>query len=72
MLAGELVSRGANPSEAGYELYERETEGKLRLLQHFLASLRLEAGGRICVGQAPLLVCAFHSGVRGRSALSMA
>jgi phosphoesterase RecJ-like protein len=51
VLAGELVSRGANPSEAGYELYERETEGKLRLLQHFLASLRLEAGGRICVGR---------------------
>jgi phosphoesterase RecJ-like protein len=53
MLAGELVARGANPSEAGYELYERETEGKLRLLQHFLASLKLECGGRVCIGTLP-------------------
>jgi phosphoesterase RecJ-like protein len=51
LLAGELVARGAQPAEAGYELYERESEGKLRLLQHFLASLRLECGGRICVGR---------------------
>ncbi|MCX6951510.1 MAG: bifunctional oligoribonuclease/PAP phosphatase NrnA [Verrucomicrobia bacterium] len=51
LLAGELVARGANPAEAGYQLYERETEGKLRLLQHFLASLRVESGGRVCVGR---------------------
>lgn len=50
LLAGELVARGADPAEAGYELYERETEGKLRLLQQFLASLKLECGGRACVG----------------------
>jgi phosphoesterase RecJ-like protein len=49
-LAGELVARGASPSEAGYELYERESAGKLRLLQNFLASLSMEFGGRICVG----------------------
>ncbi|MDO8542744.1 MAG: bifunctional oligoribonuclease/PAP phosphatase NrnA [Opitutaceae bacterium] len=53
MLAGELVARGAKPAEAGYELYERETEGKLRLLQHFLASLKLECGGRACIGTLP-------------------
>src|SRR5581483_421148 len=53
VLAGELVARGANPADAGYELYERETEGKLRLLQHFLASLRLECNGRVCVGILP-------------------
>ena len=53
VLAGELVARGASPVEAGFELYERETEGKLRLLQRFLASLRLECGGRICVGTLP-------------------
>jgi phosphoesterase RecJ-like protein len=53
VLAGELVARGACPAEAGYQLYERETEGKLRLLQHFLASLRLECGGRVCVGILP-------------------
>ena len=53
VLAGELVARGADPSEAGYQLYERETEGKLRLLQHFLASLKLECGGRVCIGILP-------------------
>ena len=50
VLAGELVSRGASPAEAGDELYERETPGRLRLLQRFLASLSLECGGRVCIG----------------------
>ena len=50
VLAGELVARGASPSVAGYELYERETPGRLRLLERFLASLRLECGGRVAVG----------------------
>jgi phosphoesterase RecJ-like protein len=53
VLAGELVARGADPSEAGYELYERESSGKLQLLQRFLASLNLECGGRICIGTLP-------------------
>jgi len=53
LLAGELVARGAAPAEVGFELYERETPGKLRLLQRFLASLRLEAGGRLCLGVLP-------------------
>jgi phosphoesterase RecJ-like protein len=53
VLAGELVARGAKPAEAGYQLYERETEGKLRLLQRFLASLKLECGGRACIGILP-------------------
>lgn len=51
MLAGELVARGAKPAIVGFQLYERETEGKMRLLQHFLASLRLECGGRVCIGR---------------------
>ncbi len=50
VLAGELVARGARPAEAGFEIYERESQGKLRLLQQFLASLRLECGGRVCIG----------------------
>jgi phosphoesterase RecJ-like protein len=50
VLAGELVARGANPSEAGAQLYERETVAKMRLLQHYLASLRIECGGRVCIG----------------------
>ncbi len=53
VLAGELVARGANPAQAGYELYERETKGKLNLLQHFLTSLRLECDGRVCIGTLP-------------------
>ena len=53
VLAGELVARGAHPADAGFELYERETEGKLKLLQRFLASLRLECGGRVCIGTLP-------------------
>jgi len=53
LLAGERVARGAHPAEAGFELYERETVGKLHLLQRFLSSLRLESGGRICIGILP-------------------
>ena len=53
LLAGELVARGASPAEAGYELYERESPGKLRLLERFLVSLRMECGGRACVGILP-------------------
>lgn len=53
VLAGELVARGASPPEAGYELFERESEGKLRLLQTFLASLTMEFGGRVCIGTLP-------------------
>lgn len=49
-LAGELVARGASPPVAGFELFERESEGKLRLLQSFLASLTMEFGGRVCMG----------------------
>lgn len=49
-LAGELVARGAQPAEAGFQLYERESEAKLRLLQEFLSSLRLECGGRVAIG----------------------
>ncbi len=53
VLAGELVSRGASPAQAGYELYERESLGKLRLLERFLSSLLLGAGGRVCIGTLP-------------------
>ena len=49
-LAAELVARGADPVEAGFELYEREPAGKMQLLQRFLASLEMHAGGRICIG----------------------
>ena len=54
LLAGELVARGASPAEAGHELYERESHGHFKLLQRFLASMRFECGGRVCVGFLPL------------------
>jgi phosphoesterase RecJ-like protein len=53
LLAAELLARGAKPARAGYELYERETAGKLQLLQRFLASFRFECGGRVCIGVLP-------------------
>jgi phosphoesterase RecJ-like protein len=49
-LAAELVARGAVPALAGQELYERESFGKLKLLQHYIGSLKLECGGRVCIG----------------------
>ena len=49
-LASELVARGADPAEAGYEIYERESWGKLQLLQAFLATLKLECDNRACIG----------------------
>jgi phosphoesterase RecJ-like protein len=53
VLAAELVALGASPAVASAELYEQETAGKLQLLQRFLASFRLECGGRVCIGVLP-------------------
>ncbi|MBA3850292.1 MAG: DHH family phosphoesterase [Opitutus sp.] len=52
-LAGELTGLGANPALAGAELFERESYGKLRLLHHFIGSLKFECGGRVCIGVLP-------------------
>jgi phosphoesterase RecJ-like protein len=52
-LAAALVAAGADPARAGLELYERETFGKLQLLQHFLVSLETFAEGRVCIGHLP-------------------
>lgn len=52
-LSAELMGHGADPSIAGQELYERESFGKLKLLQYYISSLKLEAGGRICIGMLP-------------------
>ncbi|GAB5560538.1 MAG: bifunctional oligoribonuclease/PAP phosphatase NrnA [Synoicihabitans sp.] len=49
-ISAELMARGADPVEAGYELYEREPAGKMQLLQHFLASFEMYAENRICLG----------------------
>lgn len=53
MMAAELVALGAHPADVGGEIYEKESAGKLQLLQRFLASLKLECGGRVCVGVLP-------------------
>jgi phosphoesterase RecJ-like protein len=53
VLAGQLVARGASPSEVGYQIYERETAGKMQLLQRFIASLRFECDGKVCIGVLP-------------------
>ena len=52
-LAAALVAAGADPARMGLELYERETFGKLQLLQRFLASLETCADGRVCIGILP-------------------
>jgi phosphoesterase RecJ-like protein len=52
-LCAELVAFGADPSLSGQELFERESIAKLKLLEHFLGSLRLECGGRACIGVLP-------------------
>ncbi len=49
-IASELLERGVVPAEVGYHVYERESLGKIRLLQHFLSSLKMECGGRVCIG----------------------
>jgi phosphoesterase RecJ-like protein len=53
LLAAELVARGADPARMGLELYDQESLGKLKLLQHFLASLELCCEGRVCIGVVP-------------------
>jgi phosphoesterase RecJ-like protein len=52
-LAADLVEAGADPAAMGLQLYERETFGKMQLLQRFLASLQTFADGRVCLGLLP-------------------
>lgn len=52
-LCAELTAHGADPSLSGQELYERESLGKLKLLQYYLSSLKVEGDGRICIGVLP-------------------
>lgn len=52
-ICAELVAHGANPAQAGMELFERESSGKLKLLQHYISSLKLECAGRVCIGVLP-------------------
>jgi phosphoesterase RecJ-like protein len=49
-IARRLCECGAQPAVAAYELYERESFAKIKLLQHFLDSLTMEFDNRVCVG----------------------
>jgi len=49
-LACRLVELGANPSTTSQALYEQESFGKMQLLQRFLSKMKLELGGKACVG----------------------
>lgn len=49
-LTGHLIECGAEPAVASNQLYAQESFAKLELLGRFLASLRRECGGRVCVG----------------------
>ncbi len=50
-LCSALIDAGASPSQAASELYENESFNRLLLLQRFLASLHLEMGGKVCIGE---------------------
>lgn len=45
-----LIELGANPSITAHELYERESFGRIVLLKEFLDTLKLELGGKLCIG----------------------
>ena len=45
-----LCHQGVQPAKVASELYENQSPARLRLLQTFLASIRMELGGRVCVG----------------------
>lgn len=53
LLAGELVARGASPARSGYELFSRESLGKMNLLKRYLNSLEMYCSNRVCVGVLP-------------------
>ncbi len=52
-LSADLMDAGALPALSGQELYERESFGRLKLLEHYIRSLKLECGGRVCIGILP-------------------
>lgn len=46
----QLINLGASPSITAHELYEREPFERLILLKEFLATLKLELDGKLCIG----------------------
>ena len=47
----QLCECGAKPSFAALELYEKQSFGKRKLLQHFLSSLERHFDNRVCIGK---------------------
>ncbi len=52
-ICGRLLELGADPALASTHLYEQESMGKMKLLQVYLASLRMECDHRACIGVLP-------------------
>ena len=50
-LCGLLVKDGASPHDAYKALFDNESINRLKLLQRYLASLKLELDDRVCVGE---------------------
>jgi phosphoesterase RecJ-like protein len=55
-LAAHLVQCGAKPEVVSQALYEHSSLARIRLLQRFLESLRMEFNGLVCVGILPKAV----------------
>ncbi len=52
-ICGRLLELGADPAVASSHLYEQESMGKMKLLQVYLASLRMVCDRRACIGVLP-------------------
>ncbi len=49
-ICARLIEKGANAGDAAFELFEKERFAKLKLMEVFLGTLRLEFDGRVCIG----------------------
>ncbi len=49
-ISARLLQCGANPAKASFALYEQESFARIKLLQRYLATLRQELEGRVCIG----------------------
>jgi len=52
-IASRLLDIGVEPGRVSNLVYESESPAKIKLLQYFLASLKQEFNGRICIGTLP-------------------
>ena len=53
-IASRLLDAGVNPGRVSNLVYENESHAKIKLLQRFLASLKTELDGRVCIGSLPI------------------